>query len=270
VTRELPKIPASLPIAEGVLGGNPRAVGKAISLLERGDGAGQQLLAALRAHTGRAYRVGVTGPAGVGKSSLLREVLRRLRRAGERVALVAADPVSPVSGGALLGDRCRLGELLEDPDVFVRSIAHRGAPGEPAPGASVAADVLDAAGFPWVFLETVGSGQMDVAACRGLDLRLLVLSQEYGDEFQMLKAGFTEVADLIAVNKCDQPGARAWVIRLTEALSPAAAAGDGGQQVFAVAAATGEGVDGLVAVLREKAGKHAGRGGVDWKRRTTA
>jgi LAO/AO transport system kinase len=215
----------------------------------------------------------VAGPAGVGKSSLLRELIRRLRRRGERVALLACDPASAVTGGAVLADRCRLGELMEDAGVFCRSLAHRGAAGEPAPGLETALEVLEAAGFPWIFVETVGTGQMEARAAGPVETQVLVLSPQCGDDFQMLKAGALEVADLVVVNKGDQPGGRAWAALLAETLGVEKDAGGadgegsgGGKEaggeprrsraprVLGVSAATGEGVEALLSALVEAGG----------------
>ena len=199
-----------------------------------------------------ALRVGFTGPPGAGKSSLLREIIRRLRSGGDPAALVACDPVSPVTGGSFLGDRCRLASLSDDPGVFIRSVAHRSPPGELPPEALRAADVLEAAGFPWIFIETVGAGQAEVDGLRGADLRVLVHPPDAGDGMQMLKAGAIETADLHAVNKCDRPGASVFASELRNALAPAG--GAPGAPVFEVSALTGQGVDALVAEIRRRRG----------------
>lgn len=229
-----------------VLRADPRALGRALTVVAANDDAAQRLLEDLRPRLGKAFRVAVTGPGGVGKSSLLREICRGLRRRGDRVAVVAADPSSVVSRGAMLGDRVRFAELLEDPDTFIRSLAHRGQPGTPAPGAVASADVLDAAGFPWVFFETVGTGQMEVGALSRADLKVLVLSPQCGDDIQMLKAGLTEVADLIVVTGADQSGARTWARRLESVLGVEATAENDPGRVFCVSSANGEGVGDLV------------------------
>ncbi|MBI4603370.1 MAG: methylmalonyl Co-A mutase-associated GTPase MeaB [Planctomycetes bacterium] len=236
-------------VLEPVLAGDGPAVARAISLAERGEPTAAGLLAAVGARVGRAFRVGVTGPGGAGKSSLLREVARRLRRGGERVALVACDPVSPVSGGAFFGDRLRMASLLEDPGIFFRSVGHRGPSGEPCWAALAALDILDAAGFPWVFLETVGTGQAEVGALRGLRLKVLLHASESGDEVQMLKAGLAETADLHVVSKGDRHGAASWASELAAALSPQSGPP---ARVLVVSASTGEGVDELVGEIRRR------------------
>jgi LAO/AO transport system kinase len=243
-----------LPGIEEILSGGAAAIGRAITLLERGAPGSMELLDTLRAKIGQAFRVGFTGPPGAGKSSLLREVIRRLRSSGERAALVASDPVSPITGGALLGDRCRLSALSQDPGVFVRSVAHR--PGADGPGTGLskaalrAADVLDASGFPWIFLETVGTGQADTEALRCVDWKVLVHSPESGDHIQMLKAGLAETVDIHVVTKLDRPGALAWAQELAETLSAGAEKASRRAEVFPLSSTTGEGVDELVEALK--------------------
>jgi LAO/AO transport system kinase len=155
-----------------------------------------------------------------------------------------------VTGGSFLGDRCRFSSLSGDPGTFIRSVAHRSPPGELPPEALRAADVLEAAGFPWIFIETVGAGQAEVDGLRGADLKVLVHPPDAGDGMQMLKAGSIETADLHAVNKCDRPGAAAFARELRSALAPAR--GGEGAPVFEVSALTGQGVDALVAEIRRR------------------
>jgi len=204
------------------------------------------VLAAARLRPRRTLRVGITGPPGAGKSSLVRELVRRIRRKGDRVAVVASDPVSPVTGGAFLGDRCRMAGVADDRDVFIRSLAHRGPTGESSPAAWSAVELIEAAGFDWVLLETVGTGQADVHALRGCDLKLLVHTPDSGDHVQMLKAGLAETAHVHVVGKCDRPGAKAWALELESALRGAEGPAP---RVFPVSALTGEGVDELSEVL---------------------
>jgi LAO/AO transport system kinase len=258
-----------------ILRREPAALGRALSSLERGGPTARALLEALRGRGGQAIHAGVSGPAGVGKSSLLRETARRLLARGEPVAVLAVDPVSVVSGGALLGDRIRFGDLQEEPGLFIRSVAHRGEAGKPAPGVSLAAGLLDAAGFRWVFVETVGTGQMDAGVYGDLLLKVLVLSEHSGDDLQMMKAGLVEVADLVAVNKCDQPGGESWAGRLAQVLGAGGAEAETGERrggkrprgrgparVLAVSAATGEGVDAFIEAAQEiAAGKRGTREG---------
>lgn len=226
-----------------IAAGDVRALARSISLVQRGDTTIAPLLEAVKLLPRRAVRVGITGPPGVGKSSLTRELVRRLRARGDRVAVVASDPVSPLTGGALLGDRYRLAGVTDDEGVFFRSVAHRGATGELPAVLWSAVDLLDAAGFDWVILETVGTGQADVHALRGCDLKLLVHAADAGDALQMMKAGLVETADLHIVGKCDRPGAKAWATELNGIL---ALGGDAAGKVLAASALSGEGVDELV------------------------
>jgi LAO/AO transport system kinase len=237
-----------IPTLDQILQGDALTLGRAITLAERQDPAARGFLDKLQDRTGRAFRVGITGPPGVGKSSLLREVARRVREGGERLAIIAADPVSPASGGALLGDRFRLGPLAQDEGIFFRSIAHRGSSGEPCVATDLAASILDAGGFPWLFFETVGVGQADVHALRGSHLKILIHSPDSGDEIQMMKAGLVETVDLHVVNKCDRSGGRAWADQLAATLSVE----DKEVRVFSVSATGGEGMDELVEELQKR------------------
>ena len=189
---------------------DPRSLGRAISLLERGDhGQGQieELIHRLRPHTGRARLVGVTGPPGSGKSTLVEGLVKVLRAGGETVAVLAIDPTSPFTGGALLGDRVRMQSLATDPGVFIRSMATRGALGGLAAAAHDAVDVLDAAGFDVVIVETVGVGQDEVDVVRSVDTVAVVVIPGMGDEIQVVKAGLLEIADVFVLNKADREGA---------------------------------------------------------------
>jgi len=197
-------IPAA--IADGVLSGHPRRIGQAISALER-DGGAPELSRALFPKTGRARVVGVTGPPGAGKSSLVQRFAQHWRGEGKRVGIVAVDPSSPFTGGAILGDRIRMSEIYTDPGVFIRSMATRGALGGLARATSDAVDVLDAAGFDVVVIETVGVGQDEVDIVRAAETTAVVLPPGLGDDIQAIKAGILEIADVFIVNKADREGA---------------------------------------------------------------
>jgi len=232
--------------------GEQRAVARLISLVEADTAAGRLLLrevaAALAPHTGRAHVVGLTGPPGVGKSTSTSALVTALRRRGRRVGVLAVDPSSPFSGGALLGDRVRMGEHATDDGVFIRSMASRGHLGGLAWSTPQALRVLDAAGCDVVLVETVGVGQSEIEIVALADTTVVLLAPGMGDGVQAAKAGILEVADVFAVNKADRPGARRTVRDLENAIAMGAAGG-WTPPVVATVAVQGEGVDDLVAAL---------------------
>ena len=195
-------------LAAGVREGDRRALARAISLVEDGDPLAYGVVADLYPQTGSAYSVGVTGPPGVGKSSLVSALIRHVREREVTVGVVSVDPSSPFTHGALLGDRIRLSDHFLDPDVFIRSMGTRGHLGGLAEAALQALLVLDAAGKDVVFLETVGAGQSEVEVIGIADTVLLVLMPGSGDAVQALKAGIMEIPDVIAINKMDNPAAK--------------------------------------------------------------
>ena len=200
-------MPASAPLAERVLSGDVRAIARAISLIEDEAPAAAPLVRDIFPHTGRSYLVGVTGPPGAGKSTLVDKLTAETRRYGETVGVVAVDPTSPFTGGAILGDRLRMQAHAEDAGVFIRSMATRGQLGGLARATSDAALVLDAAGKSLVIIETVGVGQDEVDIVRTADISVVVLVPGTGDDVQALKAGIMEIADIFVVNKADREGA---------------------------------------------------------------
>ncbi len=235
-------------LARRVVEGDHAATARAISLVEDGHPQAAELLRELGPHAGRAYVVGLTGPPGVGKSTLVDALVRLLRRRGERVGVVAVDPTSPFSGGALLGDRIRLVEHSLDPGVFIRSLATRGALGGLSEAAGDVVRVLDAMGCGVVLLETVGTGQAEVDVVRAADTVVVVAVPGLGDAVQTLKAGILEIADVFAVNKADRPDAERTVAEL-RAMLRLVPAGGWEPPVVPTVAVTGQGVDDLLAAV---------------------
>jgi LAO/AO transport system kinase len=211
--------PALEELAAGVLARDRTAVARAISLVERDDPGARPLLRALRPHAGRAHRVGVTGPPGAGKSTLLGAVAGVLARQGEPIGVLAVDPTSPFTRGAVLGDRVRMADLDQSDRIFIRSMASRGQHGGLSPRAADAADVLDAAGYRWLFVESVGVGQVELDIRHIVDATIVTLVPESGDQVQAIKAGLMEIADLYVVNKCDRDGAAAMVAAVQSCVS---------------------------------------------------
>jgi LAO/AO transport system kinase len=185
----------------------PAALARAISMVENGSPGFEALLASVHSEVGRARRIGVTGPPGGGKSTLIERLTAHYRAAGRTVGIVAVDPSSPFTGGALLGDRIRMESASGDPGVFIRSMASRGSLGGMATTTGEVADVMDAFGFERILIETVGVGQSELDIATAADTTVVVLVPESGDGIQVMKAGLMEIADVFVVNKADRPGA---------------------------------------------------------------
>lgn len=194
-------------LVAGVREGNRRAIARLLSLIERDDPEAERCLKELHSLTGRAHVIGITGSPGTGKSTLTDKLIEHYRRAGKTVGVIAVDPSSPFSGGAILGDRIRMQSRSNDPDVFIRSMGTRGALGGLSTYTSDAVKVMDAAGKDVILVETVGVGQAEVDIIRMADTVLLVLVPGYGDDVQAVKAGVMEIADVFVVNKSDLDGA---------------------------------------------------------------
>ncbi len=234
------------PLVDRVLSGDPRAIARAISLIEDEAPAGADQIRRIYPRTGRAYLVGITGPPGAGKSTLVDRLAIEMRRAGGTVGIICVDPTSPYTGGAILGDRLRMSTHAADPGVFIRSMATRGHLGGLARATSDVALVLDAAGKDLVIIETVGVGQDEVDIVRTADISIVTLVPGTGDEVQALKAGIMEIADIFVVNKADREGADRLVQSVAANLTlQTYAAGDWKPPIVKTSATAGQGVDAL-------------------------
>ncbi|GMU96432.1 methylmalonyl Co-A mutase-associated GTPase MeaB [Ignavibacterium album] len=195
-------------LIEKLLSGDRRAVARAISLIESDNSLTSEYLKKLYNKVGSAYRIGITGPPGAGKSTITNQLTKLYRKQNKKVGIIAVDPTSPFTGGALLGDRVRMTDVGMDQGVFIRSMATRGSLGGLSKKAIDAADILDASGFDIVILETVGVGQSELDIAQAADTTIVVLVPESGDSVQAMKAGLMEIADLFVLNKCDRPGSQ--------------------------------------------------------------
>jgi LAO/AO transport system kinase len=236
-------VPAPAPLAERVRSGDARAIARAISLIEDEAPAAAALVRDVFPHTGRSYLVGVTGAPGAGKSTLVDKLTAETRTAGETVGVIAVDPTSPFTGGAILGDRLRMQAHFEDPEVFIRSMATRGHLGGLARATGDAALVLDAGGKSLVIIETVGVGQDEVDIVRTADISIVILVPGAGDDVQALKAGIMEIADIFVVNKADREGADRVVTAIESNLSlQSFASGEWRPPIVKTVATTGRGL----------------------------
>src|SRR5260370_1157783 len=244
-------MPDSSPLAEAVRAGDPRALAKAISLVEREDAAAGRLLADLYESTGKARIIGITGSPGAGKSTLVAALAKHDRRAGKRVGIVAIDPTSPFSGGAILGDRIRMAELYTDRGVFIRSMATRGFMGGIARATNDVVDLLDAAGFDIVLVETVGVGQDEVEVIRIVQTNVVVIVPGMGDAIQAIKAGIMEIGDVFVVNKADRAGADKTVTEVPMMMGLVEEHGDWIPPIVKTVASRGEGIADLDEALQK-------------------
>ncbi|MBN1890145.1 MAG: methylmalonyl Co-A mutase-associated GTPase MeaB [Thermoflexales bacterium] len=246
-------------LIQDTLAGNRRALARLLSRIEDGGAAAGALLAALYPHTGRAYLLGVTGAPGTGKSTLVAELAKAYRRQGQTVSIVAVDPSSPFSGGALLGDRIRMRDLAGDAGVFIRSMATRGSLGGLARATAGVCQALDAAGYGLILIETVGAGQAEVDIARTADTTLVVEAPGMGDEVQAIKAGILEIADVLVVNKADREGADS-TARALQAMLELGAAGPWRVPVLKTIALEGKGIAEVVEAVERHRQYLAGSG----------
>lgn len=196
-----------LPIVKGLLAGERRALARAISIIDNDESESREIIKQIFGKTGDARTVGFTGPGGAGKSSLVGKLIPECQALGYKVAILAVDPTSPVTGGAILGDRVRMQDNLDDEKVFMRSMASRGAVGGVSKSLRNAIRILDAAGYNLVLVESVGAGQLEIEISRVVDLTVVVFTPHTGDNVQAVKAGLTEIGDMYVVNKADLEGA---------------------------------------------------------------
>ena len=232
-------------IAERLLAGEPRALSRLITLLERGDPAAAEAMKVVDGHTGRAYTVGITGPPGAGKSTIVDQLTQLVRETGSTVGIIAVDPTSPFSGGAILGDRIRMQRHYLDSGVFIRSVATRGQSGGLPRIVKSMVRALDASGIDLILVETVGVGQTELGIISVADTVLVALNPESGDTIQTLKAGVMEIADLYLVNKADRAGANQMATAITGMLHMAINSPKWSPPVLLTTAHTGQGIDEL-------------------------
>ena len=256
-------------LVEEARAGTSRAIGRLISLVDDQHPDLPEVMRLLAPHTGRAHVVGITGAPGVGKSTTTNALVRALREQGQRVAVLAIDPSSPFSGGALLGDRIRMTDSASDPGVWIRSLASRGHLGGLSVSTPQAVRVLDAAGFDTVLVETVGVGQSEVEIAGAADTTLVLLAPGMGDGIQAAKAGILEIGDVFVVNKADREGADATVRDLRHMIQLGEGTAPGGwrRRVVRASAMNGDGVDDVVTAVTDHL-QHLASSGALRRRRT--
>ena len=238
-------------LVQGALQGNRRSIAKTITLIENNEPEAQKIVSMLYPETGKAHVIGVTGPTGSGKSTLIEKLIRELRKRGKTVGVVAVDPTSPFTGGAFLGDRVRMQEHSTDEGVFIRSMANRNAPGGLAKATEDVIRVLDASGKDVVIVETVGAGQSEVEIVKVAHTVVVVLAPGLGDDIQAIKAGIMEIGDIFAVNKADRQNANKAISDIQAMLEMDTEKTGWKPSVLKTTALTGEGITELLAIIEE-------------------
>jgi LAO/AO transport system kinase len=238
-------------LVRGILAGNPRSIARAITIIENDAAGAQEIVSSIYPHTGKAHIIGLTGPGGAGKSTLIEKIVREYRQKGKTVGVVAVDPTSPFTGGAFLGDRIRMQDLSTDEGVFIRSMASRNYPGGLAEATKDAVKILDAAGKDVVLVETVGAGQSEVEIIRVAQTVVVIHAPGLGDEIQAIKAGLMEIADIFVVNKADRENADKTVMDIQAMLQLDSKENAWKPPVLRTVALTGEGVAQLVEKIEE-------------------
>ncbi|KXG76885.1 putative GTPase ArgK [Fervidicola ferrireducens] len=254
-------------LVEGILKKDKKTAARLITLIEREDPKAIDALKKLYKHTGNSYIIGITGPPGAGKSSLVNELAKKMRAKGKTVGIIAVDPTSPFTGGALLGDRIRMQDLTLDPGIFIRSMASRGSLGGIAKAAYDAVNVLDAFGMDYIIIETVGVGQTEIDIVKVADMVVVVLVPGLGDDVQAIKAGIMEIADIFAVNKSDREGADKLVTEIEMMLDLSQKEFDLKPPIIKTVATTGIGIDELEAKISEHLSYIQNKGLLEQKRK---
>jgi len=260
----LPSDPTDLVLA--ALGGNRRALARVISFVEDGRPDAMSMLSTAYASAGDGYRVGITGAPGAGKSTLTDGLIGAIRAAGEAVAVLAVDPTSPFTGGAVLGDRVRMQDHISDDGVYIRSMASRGHLGGLSAAAPKALSLMDAAGFPWLLIETVGVGQDEVEVTEAADTTLVVVTPGWGDGIQAAKAGILEIGDVFVVNKADRPGVKDTVADLRTMLQLGGER-DWSPPIVETVAVSGTGIDDVMDAISSHRSHLETSGGLEAGRR---